>query len=118
MTRLRAWPAILAWGAIGLATSAIAEVPTSSTCQTRYGICRAPVAPVGAPCVCGRGDPGRMIYAPVQQSSPRIQQVPMSNACRTAYGVCAMPFGAPVGAPCACVGPRGQDPGQVVGTGR
>jgi len=118
MTRLRAWPAILACGAIGLATGAVAQVPTSTTCQTRYGICRAPVAPVGAPCACigPRGpDSGRMIYAPAAQRAPQMQQVPLGNACRTPYGVCSLPFNAPLNAPCTCMGPRGPDQGNVIG---
>ena len=95
--------------------------PLSSACQTQFGVCLAPKAPVGAPCTCGYGDPGRMIFAPMQQQQQRPSNFPQQNrlttACGTPFGVCQMQFPAPVGAPCTCYGPRGPDKGQMIGVG-
>jgi len=69
-------PALLL-AVLGLVSGSEAQGPAlTSACQTQYGVCLAPVAPVGAPCVCGRGDPGRMIFAPQQapQQQPPVEQ--------------------------------------------
>lgn len=106
--------------ALGAVSGSEAQAPPlSNACQTRFGICPAPIAPVGAPCVCGMGDPGRMIFAPMQQQQMRPpqdfrQQRPLTTACGTPFGVCQTPFAAPAGAPCTCVGPRGPDAGQMI----
>ena len=107
--------AIFALGTVLYAANVGAQVPLSNACQTNFGVCSAPVAPVGAPCTCfssQRGpDPGRMIYT----GGPGAGiQSPMSNFCGTQFGVCQMPFQAPVNTPCTCVGPRGPDPGRVI----
>lgn len=88
--------------------------PLSNSCQTVFGVCAAPVAPVGAPCLCFGRDPGRMIFVPskpAQQGFP--QQGRFSTACGTAFGVCQTKP-ASIGAPCTCFGPRGPDAGQVI----
>ena len=101
---------------LGLVSGSEAQgPPLSDACQTAFGVCRAPVAPVGAPCTCfgPRGpDPGRMLFIP---SSPSQQQQTFSTACATPFGVCQT-SPAPIGAPCRCFGPRGPDPGRVIGT--
>jgi hypothetical protein len=90
----------------------------SSLCQTAKGVCYAVGAPVGAPCVCGGGDPGRMIYAPPQATSPsgqmRQQQIRLGTTCGTPFGVCQIRSALPVGSPCSCYGPRGPDTGQII----
>lgn len=118
MMRLRTMlNAIFALGTVLYAASVGAQVPLSNACQTNFGVCPAPVAPVGAPCTCfgdQRGhDPGRMIYVtPSGRPGPGFQS-PVSNFCATPFGVCQMPFQAPVNTPCTCVGPRGPDPGRI-----
>ena len=93
-----------------------AQGPTLSTaCRTQFGVCLAPVAPVGAPCMCGAGDPGRMIFAPSQGPQQFPQQGRLTTACATQFGVCQVASPAPVGAPCTCFGPRGADRGQMIG---
>lgn len=96
--------AALVVGVLLTAAVAHAQGPLSGACQTQFGICPAPVAPVGAPCMCGPGHPGRMIY----QGGPA--PVPMGAACATRFGVCPMPYPAPIGTPCGC----GRDPGQII----
>jgi hypothetical protein len=122
MTLLKTWAAILATGTLGWATTVDAQVPLSTACQTGYGVCAAPVAPIGVPCTCFGGqrghDPGRMIYIPQQHQQQMGGAPQLSNACATNFGVCPMPFQAPVGVNCVCNGPRGADPGRVVGGGR
>jgi len=99
-----------------------AEVPLSTACQTAFGVCPAPVAPVGTLCRCvgPRGpDPGRMIYGTKYPATGSAnQRVPVSNACATNFGVCSLPFQAPLGAPCTCTGVRGADVGRAVGGAR
>jgi hypothetical protein len=103
--------------AVLLPVAGHAQVPLTNACQTQFGVCLAPVAPVGTPCSCipayGPPHPGRMIFtsppggpaqAPMNPAGP-----PISNACGTQFGVCpVMP--APVGSPCGC----GPHPGQVI----
>lgn len=90
--------------------------PLSSACQTQFGVCLAPLAPVGAPCTCGPGHAGRMIFAPPAPPPPGIaQQGRLTTACGTPFGVCRTQFPAPIGAPCTCMGPRGPDAGQMIG---
>lgn len=120
MRRTRMMRAVFAWSAMFCATGIEAQqVPLSQACQTPFGVCPAPVAPVGALCTCfgPRGpDAGRMIYAPPPQQAGAPNVLPLlSNLCRTPFGVCQMPFQAPVSTQCACMGPRGPDPGQVIG---
>lgn len=110
-------PALLL-AVLGLVSGSDAQGPAlTSACQTQYGVCLAPVAPVGAPCSCGRGDPGRMIFAPQQapQQTPYQQQGRLTTACGTSFGVCQTSSPGPVGAPCTCWGPRGGDAGQHIG---
>lgn len=102
-------PVALLLGTLVLAFSAHAQAPLSSACQTQFGICPAPVAPVGAPCACGPGHPGRMIFMAPQgpgMAPPGL----MSMACGTQYGICPTPFAAPVGSPCGC----GSHPGRMI----
>jgi hypothetical protein len=105
---------------IALVSGSEAQGPTlSNACRTQFGVCLAPTAPVGAPCFCGTGDPGRMIFAPSQGSQQFPQQFPQqggfTTACATQFGVCQTPSPRPIGAPCTCSGPRGADPGQMIG---
>ena len=102
--------------ALGLVSGSEAQAPSlSNACQTGFGVCPAPMAPVGAPCVCGPGHPGRMIFAPPSQLSPgAAQQGRLTTACGTPFGVCQTPFPGPVGSSCTCVGPRGPDAGQMI----
>lgn len=103
---------------VSLVSDSDAQGPAlSNACRTQFGVCLAPVAPVGAPCVCGAGDPGRMIFAPPSQQVPSnpAQQGRLTTACATQFGVCQTRSPAPMGAPCTCSGSRGPDPGQMVG---
>lgn len=101
---------------LGLVSGSEAQgPPLSNACQTAYGVCPAPVAPVGAPCMCIGRDPGRMIFAPPALPPPGFpHQERLSTACGTRFGVCQT-APAPTGAPCTCVGPRGPDAGQMIG---
>jgi len=102
----------------GLASGGEAQ-SFSNLCQTAKGVCYAPRAPVGAPCVCGGGDPGRMIYAAPSPTSPPPsprQQVRLGTTCGTPFGVCQTRSAARVGFPCSCTGPRGLDAGQIIGS--
>ena len=94
-------PAIAALaGALVFAAVAHAQVPLSAACQTQFGVCPAPTAPVGAPCVCGPGHPGRMIF--MSGGGSMAPQPAMSRYCGTQFGACPTPFAAPVGSPCGC----------------
>jgi hypothetical protein len=109
---------------MGLASAGQAQ-PLSNACQTQYGVCSAPLAPVGAPCVCGPGHPGRMLFATSEGSAwqgpseaPGWQSPSRgrgSTGCATPFGVCQVPYPAPIGSPCTCLGPRGPDRGQIIG---
>jgi hypothetical protein len=86
--------------------------PLSTACETARGVCLAPRAPVGTPCVCGDGDRGRMVFL---RPAPGTQTGGLGTACGTPFGVCPAPSPLPIGARCACIGPRGPDPGQIIG---
>ena len=90
--------------ALGVVSGSEAQgPPLSNACQTRVGVCLAPIAPVGAPCVCGMGDPGRMTFAHNQQQQMPQQNFPqqrLTTACGTPFGVCQTPFPGPVGSSC------------------
>jgi hypothetical protein len=83
----------------------------SNACRTNFGVCYAAGAPVGAPCTCGGGDPGRMVFVPMQTPAGRP---PIGTACGTRFGVCPLQYPLQLGSPCTCFGPRGPDPGQVI----
>jgi hypothetical protein len=101
---------VMAAGALISSLAAQAQVPLSGACQTQFGVCPAPVAPVGAPCICGPGHQGRMIFMNPQGVGGPPPSVPMGNMCGTRFGVCLTPSFAPFGSPCGC----GPDPGQIV----
>jgi hypothetical protein len=104
----------LLFAVLGLVSDSEAQAPPlSNACQTAFGVCPAPLAPVGAPCLCVGKDPGRMIFMPFN-SPPPVQQQTFSTSCATAFGVCQT-SPAPVGGPCTCFGPGGRpDAGRVI----
>ena len=93
------------WSALGLlllCAAAPAQAQFSNACQTQFGICSVPPAPVGSYCQCVVTAPdGAILRADQGYRVLGLQQQGVASHCSTPQGFCFIGQ-APLGIPCTC----------------